>query len=293
MRGFFGHRLFAPGLAIAAFVWGATLLAVLRFGPGSAPWIDALLTVCFGWNAETRHYRLDSLLVALFQPPLFVAVVAFFYADELREFLKSRRARVIAVSAPGLFVTLAAYLLATGEVSASGVAARPGTLPPAIRQAVPAPAFALVDHRGARITAESLRGRPVVLTFVYASCHATCPLLIDRLRALERRVGEADAAFVAVTLDPDRDTPEALAAYAARWGLGSRWHLLTGPGADVRRLVAAHGVQWTPLSDGEIAHENVVTLIDRAGRVAFTYRGVGVPEDRQAADLRYLLGERA
>ena len=293
MRRLVGHPLFAPGLAIGAFGWGAGLVAFLRFGPGWAPWIDTLLTVCFGWNAETRHYRLDSLLLALLQPPLFVAVVALFYADELRAFLGSRRGRVMAVAAPSVFLALAAYLLATGDVSASGVPPRPVTLAAPIRQGTRAPAFELVDHRGARVTSASLHGRPVVLTFVYASCHAVCPLLIDRLRALERRMGEADVAFVAVTLDPERDTPSALAAHAARWGLGPRWHLLTGPAADVRRLVAAHGVQWAPLPDGEIAHENVVTLIDRAGRVAFTYRGVGVPEDRQAADLRYLLAERA
>jgi protein SCO1/2 len=292
MRRLVGHPLFGPGLAIAAFGWGAALVAFLRFGPGWAPWVDTLLTVCFGWNAETHHYRLDSLLLALLQPPLFVAVVAFFYADELRAFLGSRRGRVTAIAAPSLFLGLAAYLLATGDVSASGAAPRPETLAAPIRQGTPAPAFALVDHRGAQVTAESLRGRPVVLTFVYASCHASCPLLLDRLRALERRVGAADVAFVAVTLDPERDTPEALAAHAARWGLGPRWRLLTGPAADVRRLVAAHGIQWAPLPDGEIAHENVVTLIDRAGRVAFTYRGVGVPEDRQAADLRHLLAER-
>jgi protein SCO1/2 len=293
MRRLVGHPLFAPGLAIAAFGWGAGLVALLRFGPGWTPWIDTLLTVCFGWNAEARHYRLDSLLLALLQPPLFVAVVAFFYADELRAFLRSRRNRVVAVLVPSVFLALAAYLLATGDVSASGVPPRPGDLVTPIRQGTRAPAFELVDHRGARVTAESFRGRPVVLTFVYASCHSACPLLIDRLRALERRVGAADIAFVAVTLDPERDTPTALAAHAARWGLGPRWHLLTGPAADVRRLVAAYRIQWAPLPDGEIAHENIVTLIDRAGRVAFTYRGVGVPEDRQAADLRHLLAERA
>ena len=292
MRRLVGHPLFAPGLAIAAFGWGAVVLAFLRFGPGSAPWIDTLLTACFGWNGETRQYRLDSLLLALLQPPLFVAVVAFFYADELRAFLGSQRGRMTAIAAPGVFLALAAYLLATGDVSASSMAPRPGMFPAPIRQGACAPAFELVDHHGTWVTADSLRGRPVVLTFVYGSCHATCPLLIDRLRALERRVGEADVAFVAVTLDPDRDTPEALAAHAARWGLGPRWHLLTGEPLAVRRLVAAHGVQWGPLPDGEIAHENVVMLLDRAGRVAFTYRGLGVPEDRQAADLRHLLAER-
>lgn len=287
------HRLFGPGLAVAAFVWGSAVLGFLLVGPGLAPWADTLLAACFGWNAATRHYRLDALVLALLQPPLFVGVVAVFYADELRVFLRSRGGRAAALLAPGLFVVLGVYLLSTGEVSASGAPARPGVLAAPIRQGAPAPALELVDHRGARVSGETLMGRPVVLTFVYANCHATCPLLIARARALEARLGDADVAFVVVTLDPERDTPAALAEQATRWGLSSRWRLLTGPPRDVRRLVAAYGVQWAPLPDGEIAHENVLVLLDRAGRVAFTYRGLAHAEAGQAADLARLVAERA
>jgi protein SCO1/2 len=131
----------------------------------------------------------------------------------------------------------------------------------------------------------------MVLTFVYANCHATCPVLIGRLRALAARELR-DARFVAVTLDPERDTPAALAEHAARWELGPRWHLLTGDPVAVRRLTEAHRVHAVRLPDGEIAHENVVVLLDRAGRAAFTYRGLAHPEARIEADLTRLLAER-
>ena len=83
-----------------------------------------------------------------------------------------------------------------------------------------------------------------------------------------------------------------LAEHAQRWGLGPRWHLLTGEPPTVRRLLAAFGIQWTGLPDGELAHENVVVLLDRAGRVAFTYRGLAHPEARMAHDLARLVAER-
>ena len=292
MKRVFAHPLFAPGLAVAAFAWGAVVVGFLLVGPGLAPWADTLLAACFGWNAATRHYRLDALLLALLQPPLFAGVVAALYADDVRAFLASGRGRAVALLAPGAFLGLSAYLLATVEVSASGTPPSPVALPAPIRDGAPAPAFALGDHRGHPVSAASLRGKPVVLTFVYANCHASCPLLISRLKALEARVEAADVAFVAVTLDPERDTPATLARQAATWGLGSRWHLLGGDPRDVRRLVAAYGVQWAPLPDGEIAHENVVVLVDRAGRVAFTYRGLAHAEERQAADLGRLVAER-
>jgi len=95
-----------------------------------------------------------------------------------------------------------------------------------------------------------------------------------------------------VSLDPERDTPATLGVAADQWQLGSRWHLLTGEPLAVRKLIAAYRIQWAPLPDGEIAHENVVILIDGRGRLAFTYRGLAHPEERQLADLTRLAGER-
>jgi protein SCO1/2 len=290
----FTHPAFAPALILAIFGLGTATVAFLLLGPGlaDAPWVDRLLTSCFGWSADTRHYRLDALILTLLQPPLFAGVVFVFFKDECLAFLRSWGRRLVAVVAPLGFAGLALTLLATSEISASGVSPSPSALAAPLRQGSAAPPFALVDHRGQRVSLTSLRGRPVVMTFVYANCHATCPLLIERLKALEARTPSGAIAFLAVSLDPERDTPEALAAAAAHWGLGDRWHLLTGEPSAVRALLRAHGVQWAPLPNAEIAHSNVVVLIDRGGRVAFSYRGLAYPEDRQAADLARLVAER-
>ena len=283
--------LFAPTLMVAIFGLGATTVAFLLFGPGMAPWADTLLSACFGWNADTRRYRLDALILTLLQPPLFAVVVWAFYADELRAFLARRGGRVVAVTAPAVFVALAASLLLTSEISASGAAPTPADLMSPLRQGRPAPEFALTDHRGRPVSLAALRGRPVVVTFVYADCHASCPLLIARLKALEAR-SAPDVAFIAISLDPQRDTPASLAGAAVRWELGSRWHLLSGAPETVHAALRAYGVQYAPLPDGEIAHENLVLIIDRRGRLAFTYRGLAHPEDRQAVDLARLSAER-
>ncbi len=284
------HPAVAPALVLGALGWGALMVGFLLAGPGLGAWADTLLVACFGWSGEARRYRLDALLLTLLQPPLFVAVVGLFYGDELRPWLRARAGRLAAAAGAALFLGPAAWLLLHAEVSATGLPPSPAALAATVRQGTPGPAFALLDHRGAPVSADSLRGQPVVLTFVYASCHGTCPALIARLRALEAR-HPASARFVAVTVDPERDTPEALAARATRWELGPAWHLLSGDPAAVRRLAAAHGVHVTRLPDGEIAHDNVVVLLDRAGRVAFTYRGLAHPEARLATALGQLIDE--
>jgi hypothetical protein len=98
------HPLFAPALVLAIFGLGAGTVALLLLGPGlaglSAPWVDTLLTLCFGWDAETRRYRLDALLLVVLQPPLFASVVFLLYREDCLAFLRSRgRSRLVAVVA--------------------------------------------------------------------------------------------------------------------------------------------------------------------------------------------------
>ncbi len=96
-----------------------------------------------------------------------------------------------------------------------------------------------------------------------------------------------------MTLDPEHDTPAVLAAYAARWGLGADWRLLTGSPPTGDRLRRAYGVAAERLVGGEIAHENVIVLIDRAGRVAFRYGGAGQSVENLVGALERLASERA
>jgi len=289
----FSHPHFAPILALIVFLWGTTLAAFLLVAPAlKATWADTLLVSCFGFNPATRAYRLDTLMLYLLQPPLFVTVIGFFYAAELREFVKSLGGKVAAVGGPFLFLTASAFVVATSVVSASGTPVRPENAQTPARQGSQAPEFSLTDHHGWRFTLADQRGQVVVLTFFYANCHATCPTLISRLRYLEDRFPGEDLLLIAVTLDPSRDDVARLAAHAERWSLGPRWRLLTGEMPAVTAALKAYGVQTVPLPNGEIGHENLILLVDRRGRLAYVYRGLGHPEERLAEGLRALIQER-
>ena len=80
----------------------------------------------------------------------------------------------------------------------------------------------LVSQDGRAIGLDVYRGQPVLVTMFYASCQATCPLIIDTLRAVEKRSSpdqQKNLRVLLVSIDPDRDTPEALAATAKQRGL--------------------------------------------------------------------------
>ncbi len=281
------HPLFGPVLVLAVLACGTLLIGFLLLGPALGGWATTVLTACFGWNAATRAYRLDAVLLVALQPPLFALVVALFYADEIRAFLRGAGARLLGGVVAAGFAGAALLLVTTGEVG--GSAAAP---PVPMREMRPAPAASLVDHRGRPFELAAARGRPVALTFFYASCHDACPALLATLKAAETRLGEA-ALFAAVTLDPERDDVAALAAQATRWELGERWHLLTGDPDVIETLRLAFGVRAERRPDGEIGHDARVVLLDGRGRVAFTYRALGVPPAELARVLDGLARERA
>jgi protein SCO1/2 len=107
----------------------------------------------------------------------------------------------------------------------------------------PAPAFTLITQAGTRLVLTDLHGKIVALTFIYASCADTCPLLTAKMAGLQTRLGTdvgARVFFVSITVAPERDTPAVLTRYAQAHGANpAGWAFLTGTPAQLRQ-VARH-----------------------------------------------------
>ena len=109
-----------------------------------------------------------------------------------------------------------------------------------------APVFSLTTADGGRLALADLRGKVVAVTFIYATCTDTCPLLTAKLAGLGQRMGKdfgAKVAFVAITVDPERDTPDVLRSYAQAHGAsGAGWAFLTGTPAEIKDVAQRYGV---------------------------------------------------
>src|SRR5206468_7172368 len=101
------------------------------------------------------------------------------------------------------------------------------------------PPFALTTADGTRLALADMRGKVVAVTFIYATCTDTCPVLTAKLAALGTRMGKdfgTQVAFIAITIDPERDTPDVLRSYAQAHGAsGAGWAFLTGTPAEIKR----------------------------------------------------------
>ena len=161
----------------------------------------------------------------------------------------------------------------------------------------PAPDFSLTDPDGADVRLSELRGRVVLLSFIYTSCTAACPLLTQRMAVLQARLAEAglfptQVNLVSVTVDPDRDSPAVLARYAQAFTANPRgWRMLRSDRDRLGPVLASYD-EWTRrLPNGDIDHPARLHLIDRAGRIREIYNLSLFDEKQAFLDIRALLRE--
>jgi len=167
--------------------------------------------------------------------------------------------------------------------------------PEALPTIGPAAAFTLTAQDERRLSLTDLRGKAVVLTFIYTTCVDTCPLLTAKMAALQARLG-ADFArrvfFVSITVDPERDTPAVLKGYGAAHGARfDGWAFLTGTPAEIREVAKRYGIFYKKTARGDIDHTFLTSVIDPRGLLRVQYIGVRFEPTELLNDVRSVLAE--
>lgn len=134
-----------------------------------------------------------------------------------------------------------------------------------------------------------LGGKKLVLSMTYTSCQHTCPTIVSNMLAIEKRLSTAErdnVRFVLVSLMPQSDTPDVLRSYADKRDLQG-WTLLSGNDEDVRTLAMVLNVKYKAVGESEIAHSNLITILDEQGRVQRQITGIGSNPDLVAEHLSH------
>ena len=125
------------------------------------------------------------------------------------------------------------------------------------------------DH--AIVTADSYRGRVVILYFGYTHCPDICPTTLANLSEVLKRLDTRayDVAVLFVSVDPDRDTPDVLGKYVRNFA--PQIDGLTGPPNGLMALTRRYRVLYSVTKDSpghpyEVMHSNSVFFFDRSGR---------------------------
>ena len=145
---------------------------------------------------------------------------------------------------------------------------------------------------GREVSLRTLGGKPQVLAMVYASCKNACPRIIadmKRIQADSEAKHKAGVRFVLVSIDPEVDTPQRLAALARKSQLDGQWLLLRGKPDDVLELAALLGVRYRKISDRDYVHSNLITVLNAKGEIVQRQQGLGVEPAATLAALDKLL----
>ncbi|GLS28389.1 hypothetical protein GCM10007937_00960 [Mesorhizobium albiziae] len=158
-----------------------------------------------------------------------------------------------------------------------------------------APDFTLVSQDGVRVSLRDFRGKVVAVAFIFASCTDICPMLTDNMARVKDKLGTAfgpQIAFVSITVDPERDTPEVLKQYAQNFDADLKgWSFLTGDPAIVHEVGRKYGVIATKTADGDVDHTLLTSLVDPNGILRVQYIGAGFDLEEFRGDLLSLLEE--
>ncbi|WP_203310882.1 SCO family protein [Sphingomonas beigongshangi] len=154
----------------------------------------------------------------------------------------------------------------------------------------------LVDQDGRGFDPGSVRGRLVLVNFIFTGCGSTCPTqtahLVQLRRTLPAPVRDR-LTILSISVDPANDDPATLRTYAKSMGIADRrWRLLTGSLPDILRVTRAFAA-IRPDVTSQALHSSEVRLFDARGRMLQRYSGAPLAAAQLRADLMTLSGARA
>jgi protein SCO1/2 len=152
-----------------------------------------------------------------------------------------------------------------------------------------APAIALHDDAGRRVTLAQQEGRYVLVTFLYTHCPDVCPLIAANLNTALRTLGpNAGVTVLAVSVDPKGDTASAVRAYERDKHLVPRFRYRIGSAAQLRKVWAAWHVLAVRQKPDVVDHVAYTALVDTAGKERVLYDS-SVHASQVVHDLRVLM----
>lgn len=175
-------------------------------------------------------------------------------------------------------------LLVAGAALAGWAFIKGGPVESGLERFQQVPAFQLTGSDLKPFSSASLDGKVWVASFVFTTCKNSCPMLTSQMKRLAESLPAGDRyALVSFTVDPDKDTPQAMAKYARDLGVEDpRWAFLSGSKPALKSLIqegfklsAEPGERMTDeRGHPDILHSSKLVLVDKHGVIRGYYDGL-------------------
>src|SRR3984957_3286918 len=153
----------------------------------------------------------------------------------------------------------------------------------------------LVDQNGDKVSLSSLKGKPLVVDFIYTSCPGPCLMETAKLANVALRLGPdlgSKVTIVSISVDPEHDGPKQLLEYSRQQGADEKgWYFLTGGPGDVDRALAGFKLSRQVEPDGSVGHLVDMMLVGPDGRLIREYNGEVVKAQDIVDDVKKTLNK--
>jgi protein SCO1 len=159
----------------------------------------------------------------------------------------------------------------------------------AMRGSFPDVVLLTQDNKEKRFYDDLIKDKVVVIQFMFANCADLCPRTTPNLARVQRELSKrapGKVTFLSITVDPKRDTPQALKRYASQFDIRSGWYFLTGKPEDVDLVRRKMGV-YDP-EDQKVEHMNVLTIGNEPLGKWVAMEALAQPDDITQTVLRVL-----
>jgi protein SCO1/2 len=207
----------------------------------------------------------------------------------------SARSIVKSVQHAGLAVILGiiGVIGLTGYPSAAGAATQPASQQASADSTNYLPDVILTNQYGKPVSLASLKGKPLLVSFIHTSCKGVCELMTAKMKDVADDLGAngTKVTMVSISTDPDDDTPAQLMAYAKKEDVANDGFVfLTGKPAAVKQVLAVYGVNQHA-GDNEMTHVFELFLIGPDGHQVRHYHGLNIQAAKVAGDIQHTLAD--
>jgi protein SCO1/2 len=179
-----------------------------------------------------------------------------------------------------LALSAAIFLLGTASGCSRNTADEVGHLPD----------ITLIDQNSRPIVLSTLKGKPLLIDFIYTSCPGPCRTITQSLDRVAQKLGPElgpQVTFASISIDPEHEGPEQLLKYSKALDADRPgWLFLSGGPAATDSTLAAFGLRRQRTTNGEIEHLEEVILVGADGHELKVYKGDVLHPDSVLADLQ-------
>ena len=152
------------------------------------------------------------------------------------------------------------------------------------------PDISLTDQNGKPVVLSDLKGKPLLIDFIYTSCPGPCRTITQSMERVAQKLGPAlgqHITFVSISIDPEHEGPPQLLDYSKALDANrAGWFFLSGSPDQIDAVLAAFGLRRERTPSGEIEHLEEVILVGADGREFKVYKGDVLHTDSVLADLQ-------